>query len=68
MGRKREREEDVEDVEESNIISQYELQRLERIKRNNAFMASLSLGSPNKVCGISGYSHWLVIFEFNFLN
>lgn len=34
-------------VAEGNAISQYELQRLERIKRNNAFMASLSL---NKVC------------------
>eukprot|EP00903_Cladosiphon_okamuranus_P014234 g13223.t1 len=56
QGRKRERdggeEEDVqvdqEDVGETNTISEYELQRLERIKRNNAFMASLSLGSPNK--------------------
>lgn len=40
-----------EEAEEGNDISQYELQRLERIKRNNAFMASLSLDSLNKVCG-----------------
>lgn len=48
-GKKRDRE--GEEAEEGNDISQYELQRLERIKRNNAFMASLSLDSLNKVCG-----------------
>lgn len=51
--KKRERE--VEENEESKEadrdgkISQYELERLERIKRNEAFMASLSLSSL-KVC------------------
>ena len=31
-------------------ISEYELQRLERIKRNNAFIAALSVKSLEKVC------------------
>eukprot|EP00752_Nemacystus_decipiens_P005083 g4613.t1 len=45
LRKKREREEGEEVEDGNNTISQYELQRLERIKRNNAFMASLSLGS-----------------------
>lgn len=49
VGRKREREKE-EGAEPGNTISEYELQRLERIKRNNAFMATLSLDSLSKVC------------------
>lgn len=49
---KRERQGKEEGEDEGNTISQYELQRLERIKRNNAFMASLSLDSLNKVSTI----------------
>lgn len=38
-----------EDKEPEVVISEYELQRLERIKRNNAFIASLSVNSLEKV-------------------
>lgn len=37
------------EAEEEVVISEYELQRLERIKRNNSFIAALSVNSLEKV-------------------
>ncbi len=38
------------EAEQEAVISEYELQRLERIKRNNSFIAALSINSLEKVC------------------
>ncbi|CAM9835023.1 unnamed protein product, partial [Laminaria digitata] len=52
------REDEEEDGEEEAIqqnggISEYELQRLERIKKNQAFMATLGLGAARPVAPLS---------------